>query len=478
MLDTVRRPYFLTFRLCVEELEPRQLLAAPTVAEQVLLERLNDARADPAAYGQSIGLDLSGVAPSQPLAFDARLIDAARNHSLDMNNRGFFDHVNPGGGGPGQRLAGAGYPATSFGESIAAGFPSVESALSGLIRDDGVPDLGHRRHLLAIDAVFQGQRQVGIGVVQNGGGPLRHYYTIDTASTGDTRPFITGVAFNDGNGNGRYDAGEGLEGVTITVSGVGAVGAFSTGGYSMQVGPGTYTVTASGGALGAGVTQTVTVGGSNVRLNFTPGGGSSGPAVTAGYVNKLYERALGRPASAQEAGFWVGSASSPAALASAIERSVEARSRLVQSWYATYLGREAAAGEVGFWALALAAGMPEEQGLASILGSEEYRNRASAANGGGDAGYIQGLYTQLLGRAARPDEVAYWVSQLPSRGAGGVASFFVASPEYRTGQIVSYYVTLLRREPDPGGVAFWVGSGVDLTSIRVLFETAPEFVNG
>jgi uncharacterized protein YkwD len=260
-------------RLGVEALEPRHLPTGyvPTATEQLFLEQLNDARANPAAYGTSIGLDLSGVAPSQPLAFDMRLIQAARDHSQDMNNRAYFDHNTPEGIDPGQRLTSVGFPWVSWGESLAAGFPTTAAALQGLIVDAGIPDLGHRRHLLAMDATFRPQGQVGVGIV-NGSGPYGTYYTIDSAATANTRPFITGVVFNDANHNGKYDVGEGLGGVTITVAGVGSVASFDSGGYSLQVAPGTYTVTASGGALGAPVTRVVTVGSSNVRLNFNPSG--------------------------------------------------------------------------------------------------------------------------------------------------------------------------------------------------------------
>jgi hypothetical protein len=59
---SIRRP------LALEQLESREVLTGytPTAYEQLVLERLNDARANPAAYGQSIGFDLSGIAPSQP----------------------------------------------------------------------------------------------------------------------------------------------------------------------------------------------------------------------------------------------------------------------------------------------------------------------------------------------------------------------------------------------------------------------------
>ena len=43
---------------------------SPTDVEQYYLELLDDARFNPAAYGHSLGIDLSGVAPAQPLAMN------------------------------------------------------------------------------------------------------------------------------------------------------------------------------------------------------------------------------------------------------------------------------------------------------------------------------------------------------------------------------------------------------------------------
>src|SRR5438309_11720023 len=115
--------------LCVEELEPRQLLSGspPTALEQLFLERLNDARANPAAYGASIGLDLSSVAPAQPLAFNPDLIESALVHSQDMSNRAYFSHYTPEGLDPGARMTQAGFFWNGWGESIAGGsaYPST-----------------------------------------------------------------------------------------------------------------------------------------------------------------------------------------------------------------------------------------------------------------------------------------------------------------------------------------------------------------
>src|SRR6516162_1471198 len=109
-------------RLHLEELEPRECLSgyAPTAQEQLFLEQLNDARANPTAYGASIGVNLSSVAPSPPLAFNTQLTQAARDHSTDMNNQAYFGHNTPQGVDPGQRITSAGFTWTSWGESIAA----------------------------------------------------------------------------------------------------------------------------------------------------------------------------------------------------------------------------------------------------------------------------------------------------------------------------------------------------------------------
>ena len=79
----------------------------PTNEEQEFLERLNDARANPAAYGESIGIDLSSFQPTMPETFDLDLMQAAVQHSQDMIDRNYFGHYTPEGLSP-QDRAGCG----------------------------------------------------------------------------------------------------------------------------------------------------------------------------------------------------------------------------------------------------------------------------------------------------------------------------------------------------------------------------------
>ena len=474
-------------RLNLEALEPRYALSGvqPTAVEQLFLEQLNDARANPAAYGTSIGLNLSGVAASQPLAFDLSLIQASRGHSQDMNVRNYFDHNTPEGQTPGDRLTAVGFPWTGLGESIAGGslYATTADALKGLIIDTGVADLGHRKHLLAIDSFFRNQNQVGIGVVQNGTGGLTNYYTIDSAATSDTtHSFITGVAINDGNNNGKYDLGEGLANVSITARSAGTntvagtTTSFSSGGYSLRVGPGTYTVTASGGGLSSPITQTITVGSTNARVTFR---GSNDA-----YLTKLYQNILGRVPQAGELAGWSQTLSvlGTTTVVNAIERSAEARTRLVKSWYQTHLGRAAQNGEEQWLVAGFLAGATEEQMLATLLGTQEYLQHSGAIVGGTSSNntFIQALYRQLLNRTASSGEVNYWGGTLPALGRSGVAAFFLGSADYRGIQVGSYYTSLLHRSTAPStDVSFWTHSGLDLCTIRIFFEGTNEYaVNG
>jgi uncharacterized protein YkwD len=465
-------------RLQVEELEARRVLSGyqPTAAEELFLVELNAARADPAAYGASIGVDLSGVAPAPPLAMNQVLAKTAHVHSQDMNAHGYFAHTTLNGINPGQRLARAGFAWTTWHESIAGGesYATPADALEALIIDTGIPNLDHRRHLLAMDPVFQGQRQVGIGVVQNGAGPLDNYYTIDSASTTDPRSFLTGVIYNDANGNGRYDLGEGLAGVTITVSGPqrASITDFNSGGYSLQLEPGVYTVTAHGGALGRSITRTVTIGSVNVELDFSPRDDA--------FIQHVYRTELGRSATSAELPYWenVVHTQGTGAVAEGIAHSPEARMHLVKGWYKTYLGRTASNAEAAIWANAMMAGASEEETLDNILSSAEFYNRAQrlVRSGTPDQRYLEALYSVLLHRTASSQDLTAWAGAMPSLGRAGVALEFIDSFEYRADAVAADYVNLLhrRRPPTAAEVAPWAQSPLNLTEIRVEIEGSME----
>jgi uncharacterized protein YkwD len=99
--------------------------------EEVLL-LVNQRRSEGADCGSE------GVfGPAGPLVMNAELRCSARLHSLDMANRGYFDHTNPDGEDPFDRMAEAGYSGFLMGENIAQGQATPEEVMAGWMESDG-----------------------------------------------------------------------------------------------------------------------------------------------------------------------------------------------------------------------------------------------------------------------------------------------------------------------------------------------------
>lgn len=241
----------------------------PTDEEQLYLELINRARADPIAEAarltattdpdvlgnyESFEVDLAlmasqfaGLAPVPPLSMNAQLLAAARRHSQDMLEHEFQDHPGSDGSTPGQRITDAGYNWTGWSENVFAYAKSVWQGHAALNVDwgpgpGGMQDPpGHRRAIHNAS-----HREIGIGVVLGRNGTVGpQLVTQDFGSAAEATPFITGAVYYDFNGNQFYDLGEGVGGVTVTVTGAArqAITARS-GGYSVPVpGDATYSLT-------------------------------------------------------------------------------------------------------------------------------------------------------------------------------------------------------------------------------------------
>ena len=79
----------------------------------------------------------SARAATGQLTFNAQLRDAARTHSRDMAERGFFDHRSPWGDQPSDRALDAGYPTPYVGENIAAGQSTPDAVMDSWMRSPG-----------------------------------------------------------------------------------------------------------------------------------------------------------------------------------------------------------------------------------------------------------------------------------------------------------------------------------------------------
>ncbi|MER6413866.1 sigma-70 family RNA polymerase sigma factor [Streptomyces humidus] len=96
-----------------------------------------------------------------PLTEDPLLRKAAQGHSDDMAARGYFDHTDPDGVDPGQRITAAGYRWSTYGENIAMGQQTARSVMTSWMNSPG-----HRANIL--NCAF---KNIGVGIHDGAGGP-------------------------------------------------------------------------------------------------------------------------------------------------------------------------------------------------------------------------------------------------------------------------------------------------------------------
>jgi hypothetical protein len=197
-------------------------------------------------------------------------------------------------------------------------------------------------------------------------------------------------------------------------------------------------------------------------------------------IDELYHERLDRNAAATEVASWKNILHGAAGLngvVRGIEESAEARTQRVKHFYSKLLGREAGGGEEQVFVNGMMQGATEEQIVAGILASAEFNTRAQSLIGSGtaDERFVQALYQLVLNRPASSSEVAGWVNALNSLGRSGVALAFVESREFRIEMVTAFFTTLLHRQPDQGGLDFWISVNAGLEQIREGFMSSPEF---
>ncbi|MEU9099900.1 sigma-70 family RNA polymerase sigma factor [Streptomyces sp. NPDC048361] len=127
----------------------------------------------PAAVQQVLDLVNSerSKAGCSALTSNSKLYDAALKHSENMAAQNFFDHTDPSGAGPGERITAAGYQWSAYGENIARG-----QADAAAVMDSWMNSPGHRANILNC-----GFKEIGIGVHYGSGGP---WWTQDFGTRG------------------------------------------------------------------------------------------------------------------------------------------------------------------------------------------------------------------------------------------------------------------------------------------------------
>ena len=121
-----------------------------------------------AARARGANCDSEGVfGPAPALSLNPILVGTARAMSKDMGARNFFDHTDPDGLDPFQRMEAAGYNGGAMGENIAAGYATGAEVVAGWLTSDG-----HCRNIMDPDFGV-----IGIGYASVPGSDYTHYWT-------------------------------------------------------------------------------------------------------------------------------------------------------------------------------------------------------------------------------------------------------------------------------------------------------------
>lgn len=465
----------------------------PTQYEQLMLELINWARANPGAQASRFGIDLNAslapgtisASPKQPLAFNAELINAARGHSDWMLAADVFSHTGVNGSSPGDRMADAGYVFANgwgWGENIAWGGTTgtvniggeTYEAHEGLFRS-----AGHRVNLMDPNFV-----EIGIGIREGqfvaSGTPYNAAMTTQNFAYSGDKNFLTGVVINDQNGNQYYDLGEGVGGASIIATGTS--GTFSTttwdaGGYNLQLPSGSYTVTFSYG--GKQATSNVSIGSDNVKVDMTLAQmGASAGGSTAG--NDNLSGTSGNDTIAALAGndrIQASGGSDRVDGGSGLDTMVYGGGR---STFRVDTGAELKVQKPG-------------GGTDTLISIErlEFSDGTLAFDLDGNAGMAYRIYQAAFDRTPDPLGLSYWVDAMDNGlNLYQVASGFIGSAEFASvyGSNVSnsalvekLYQNILGRDGEPAGIAYWesaLNGGTGRDVVLAGFSESPENIAG
>lgn len=263
--------------------------AHPSGEEQAMMWLMNRARSNPLREGiflsdtgdsrvasavRYFNVDLvkmqaefAAIAPMPPAAFDRRIYEGSRVHSLDLIARDAQDHNNQFG-----KVSEAGFSSRGGRASVFSYSRSPLHAHAGFNIDwgggtsDGMQTgRGHRVGLMStgtnVGIAMESETDPSTSV-----GPLVTsiaYLNANTSAQDHFNKFIVGTVWNDDNGNGRYDSGEGLSGVEVMPD-TGTYFAVTglAGGYAIPVTVDReYTLNFSGGELSVPAQRSVTIAG-------------------------------------------------------------------------------------------------------------------------------------------------------------------------------------------------------------------------
>ena len=536
----------------------------PTAFEQMMLELLNRARLNPTGEFDALiddpvagtavqanitgalsyfGVDLAsfqaqleGLSPVAPLAWNRALAAAADGHSQLMIIHDAQSHQLPGEETLAIRIASAGYENwRAVSENIFAytldavyghagffidwGYDDEDVSGSTLVPDwqsvgDGIQDpAGHRINMLSAALT-----EVGIAAVTESDpgtdvGP--YVVTQDFGNRFDYSAQLLGVVISDADGDGFYDMGEGLGGVTVTATG--SAGTFTTtawgsGGYQMELPEGSYSVTFSGGGLVGTATYVVTMGGENAKLD----GYAADAVVLADLVGGVYDDILRGTSGVQQAlagmagddtliggggaaDALAGDSGNDWLLAESIDEAFDAIGGQVYRLYQATLSRAPDMAGHAHWSEMLESGTKAL--LAVVSGFVNSREFLSTYGDTTDEDFVTLLYNNVLGRDPDQQGMDYWTQSLANgvltreqvvlgfseslelRGMTESAELAFGRDGHKaawTDDVFRLYQALLDRNPDMDGLDDWTGrlaDGSDFLAVVAGFMGSREFLD-
>jgi cysteine-rich secretory family protein len=256
-------------------------MADPTAQEILDWALINRSRLDPAGEAARSGVDLNEGPPTdgngnvitltaaskQPLAWNNALYGVADQHSLDMFNNlpgktwltGLYHNdVNT----QQANLTKAGYSFSWWGENVSVSLPltaqytvtqGIYDQHKALFFDNFANNATYRRGH-RVNILNDNFQEVGVGEFTGTfQGETRSLITEDFGRPSTSGQFLTGIAYNDNDGDKFYSVGEGRANISVATSG-GTATTATAGNYSRAIAAGDQTITFSNGDLGAPVT--------------------------------------------------------------------------------------------------------------------------------------------------------------------------------------------------------------------------------
>ena len=258
--------------------------------EMELMELVNQAREIPMSVAVSLGMDSDKIVEDLPVlediltnglppfSFNESLYAAATAHGLDMLENNYYSYVSLDGSAVDDRISREGYlPVFSdelLGCLTSAGYMEPADIARMLFEANFKAELKpeNEDRIILNPELKDAGTSFTVRAVDNGDGlyTTQHLLVADCAAREEQAGlFLTGLVFEDLDGDALFDPGEGLAGIQITIQGdSGKIDCFtnSAGGFAVQREPGTYSVNAY---LPEGSSeQEVTIEEQNVRVRF------------------------------------------------------------------------------------------------------------------------------------------------------------------------------------------------------------------